>query len=188
MLLWLWTRSPRAFVSIAVAAWFSLLTVAHSLDLFVLPAFMLGIVAADLNARRHALSRFGLPLFAIVLATSFTLATPSQWDNFENPQLSAIGIASYSIYLIHEPVVIFLERHNAFPPIAAITSAIVGFAFWWIAERPFTNGPMRNRIIAQLERFSQRWFDIAGIGKRIQLEDTVQREPLAGSQLPTSNQ
>ena len=56
--LWLWMASPRAFAVVGVAAivafrW----TTAGAADLYALPAFMLGIVAADAVVRRSIPSR-----------------------------------------------------------------------------------------------------------------------------------
>ncbi|HMD03610.1 MAG TPA: acyltransferase family protein [Candidatus Baltobacteraceae bacterium] len=69
LLVLLWVRSPIAFLLTGAAAWLlQLFTPAHALNIGVLPAFMLGIVAADVRAQSHRLERFALPLALIVAA------------------------------------------------------------------------------------------------------------------------
>ncbi|MFZ1019326.1 MAG: hypothetical protein WAN39_15815, partial [Candidatus Cybelea sp.] len=61
--LWLWTASPRAFLIALAALMFVVpFTLAASTDLFVLPAFLLGIVAAHLRLHERRWERWALPL------------------------------------------------------------------------------------------------------------------------------
>jgi peptidoglycan/LPS O-acetylase OafA/YrhL len=60
VLLWLWVRSPRAFLAIGVASFMLYhLTRARGLDFGTLPGFMLGIIAADLQVHGARTERWG---------------------------------------------------------------------------------------------------------------------------------
>lgn len=64
--------------------------------------------------------------------------------------LVATGVASYGIYLVHQPVVEIVENvvHGPAGPVAALALApLAGFAFWALAERPFTTGPLRAPLV-----------------------------------------
>ena len=56
------------------------------------------------------------------------------------------GIASYSIYLVHLPVLGGLERRGVESWPATIIALGVGFAFWWLVERPFLQPTIRGKI------------------------------------------
>lgn len=82
--------------------------------------------------------------------------------------LVAVGTASYSIYLVHEPVVAAVERFTPLPldvrlPVAYVSAVLAGFAFWYAFERAWTLGSMRARGIAVVEprlRAAARWLQI----------------------------
>lgn len=199
-LLWVWTRSPKAFGLLWIGVLFTVLTRAASLDLLVLPLFMAGIVAADLHVQRRPIARYALPLFVVcffytmsvketqipgliyvgrlpwvVTVFFFVVAAgqvPLLMRILSSRWLSAVGIASYSIYLVHEPLISFAEEHGVAAPIAGVIGLACGFAFWWIAERPFVETRLRDRLIAELEAFLPRWFKVAGIGYSMPLEST----------------
>lgn len=70
--------------------------------------------------------------------------------------LVAVGIASYSIYLVHEPVVTMLQTrlHVPFTGSMLLSYAgalAVGFAFWALFEREWMSGSLKARAIAFLE-------------------------------------
>ena len=67
----LWVRLPIAFYVVGAALWvLNFFTPAHALGLGVLPAFMLGILAADVRAQRARIERFALPLAVVVGAAA----------------------------------------------------------------------------------------------------------------------
>ncbi|GAC1578288.1 MAG: hypothetical protein NVS3B7_11890 [Candidatus Elarobacter sp.] len=77
--------------------------------------------------------------------------------------LVATGVASYGIYLVHQPVIGVVEdlvRGPAGPWAAALLAPLAGFAFWALAERPFTTGsyraPLVRRTAAMLEPVFRR--------------------------------
>lgn len=86
--LWLWTRSPRAFVAVMLLALMAYSTRAGSLDLLVLPAFMLGIVAAHAYAHDSKLARYALLLFVPVACLALTQTSHSGWG-FVSPYTEA---------------------------------------------------------------------------------------------------
>jgi peptidoglycan/LPS O-acetylase OafA/YrhL len=142
--LWLWLRSPKAFGLIGIGAVFAAFaTRAQSVDLAVLPTFMLGIAAAELYLRNYAVVRIlALPVFAIALATAYVTGQTTYFEWSASPfwglaafcfvvavgalrplrallsikVLAGIGFASYGIYLIHEPFRGLIE--TAFRPYA----------------------------------------------------------------------
>lgn len=234
LLLALWIRSPRAFLAVGVASIVLYhLTRARGLDFGTLPAFMLGIVAADLQLgeRRserwaRALRRYALPLAAAgvlagLAAERYATIPGTRYDDYQWPfqptilgwqlaafffvvaaghhaalrnllsvrPLIAVGIASYSIYLVHEPIISALNA--ALPRAAgfAIAPALAvgaGFAFWAVAERPFTDGALRRLLVAHMTPVVTRALGVAGVGTAIALDDrafAVPSAPLAQAAL-----
>ena len=167
-------------------------------DLILLPGFMLGIVAAHIAVNGHRLSRWALPAFgAFLLATcaaTRSLTAPlwhlavfvpaleammflfvvgagsSLWLNrfLSAKWLTAVGLASYSIYLVHLPVSDLAIRRGGNPILASLLGIAIGFAFWYAAERPFVEPKLRDRLVAGLEGAFSRWLPRVGIGRRIQ--------------------
>jgi peptidoglycan/LPS O-acetylase OafA/YrhL len=89
----LWMRAPRAFIALAFAcslAYFC--TRAHNLDLGALPAFMLGIIAADMSIRNHPLCRYA-PHLAIGALVAAFLIEPFNWtpDNSASTKMFSFG-------------------------------------------------------------------------------------------------
>lgn len=155
LLLWVWNASPRTFGALAIAIVAVQATRMQSVDLFFLPFFMLGIVAADVHARFLPVRRLALFASAAMLALAlwstagagwyfddrgpfwgvamfcFVVAagsTPLLRRALSGKWIAAIGTASYGIYLIHEPVVALIER-TAAPEIgatAAFALAVLG--------------------------------------------------------------
>jgi peptidoglycan/LPS O-acetylase OafA/YrhL len=82
--------------------------------------------------------------------------------------LTAVGLASYSIYLVHLPVSDLAIRRGVNPILASLFGIAIGFAFWYAAERPFVEPKLRDRLVAGLEGAFSRWLPRVGIGRRIQ--------------------
>lgn len=186
LMLALWIRFPKAFWALAAGAFIvSGATGVDNEDLFFLPFFMLGIVAAQLYVRAARLPRWALPGAALVLAAACLGSANGGWKNVESgpfwgvamfalvvlvgatPALRAIasarwlvalGAASYGIYLIHEPVAALIER-SAVPSIGSVAAYLlafssvmaIGFAFSYLAERPFVKSRVRDGLIAKIE-------------------------------------
>jgi peptidoglycan/LPS O-acetylase OafA/YrhL len=192
-----------ALIGLAYIAYF--FTRVHNLDLGLLPAFLLGILAADLIVTRHPICKFALPLmFASLGVAAIIEPFITMPDNYgieqacffyqTNPGwhfaafflvlaaanisllrsalsprwLTFLGVASYSIYLMHYPVVIYvgtrLMTHNSpVGYIATVLAAVaVGVAFYFAAEQWFTRGPVRDRLCDWLTPYAKaiaRWID-----------------------------
>lgn len=185
VLLLVWMKSPRAFFALLGCAWLGyLFTRERTIDLGSLPLFMLGMVAAELIARRHRLIAYApyvLPL-ALVAALAWDphAMVPDPWGAevsfFGQPTsfpwhivafalvlvassvapirrvlswrpLVALGTMSFSIYLVHQPVlaVVAAQRRPAGGAVALTALLAVGFAFWWCVERPLTESARRRR-------------------------------------------
>jgi peptidoglycan/LPS O-acetylase OafA/YrhL len=85
------------------------------------------------------------------------------------PALTAIGVASYSIYLVNEPIAVALNKATVSPWIIAVAAVMAGFAFWAAAERPFTDTKIRTYLIADLSSTFRRWLPRAGIATTMML-------------------
>ncbi len=86
--------------------------------------------------------------------------------------LVAIGIASYGIYLVHEPVIQLVEAHLHGPAtelIAGTAALAVGGLFWAVGEIPFTTGPLRAPLLAAARPLVARALAFCGIGPIITL-------------------
>lgn len=211
-----WIRSPRAFFALSILCIVAGATRASSLDLVILPAFLLGIVAAhiqvfELPVRPAALAAFVPLLFwAVRLQPAFVPGT-----NFMHPvwQLAAftavvaagspivrsvfsaapaafVGAASYSIYLVHLPVIALAEAYRV-PPVAAATLGVAaGAGFFLAVERQFLNPALRRRLIASLSKSIGRGLRGCGVPESILLEpsqrsiistsDALTRSAIAG--------
>jgi peptidoglycan/LPS O-acetylase OafA/YrhL len=206
LFLWLWTKSPKAFVLVGLASLGLIATRAGSVDLFVLPAFLLGIVAAALAITKVRLGYWPTIAFLVTLAAAYATMGNSGWEYTYNAlwylsafafvvlvsdngavarllsvrALAAVGLASYSIYLVHEPVIAFLEEHAVQPYVAAVVAVVLGFLFWMVAERPFVETPVRERLLREFDPVFKRWFP------RIGLPIAVKLTKPAGSSAPES--
>lgn len=183
----IWSRNRRAFWAIAFTALLLYQTTAlHVIDVATLPAFMLGIVAAQIAVDGSSKWARYAPLGAlgsIVAALTFAhvIRDPSVFQDQVFWQLAAfclvvaagnvgrfhsflaarplvfIGIASYSIYLVHEPIIALVEqRTSAGAIIAALIALVFGVAFWAIFERPLVRGPIRDALRRSIRPVIQR--------------------------------
>lgn len=177
LLLWLWMRSPRAFGwsvlgLFAVGVFMRLL----SGPLPYLLAFAAGIVAAEIRVRKLRLGVLGptaLVLFVVLgVATSYNGHWPQTWNpmwqfaaffavvcagEFSALEralglnvMAFLGLASYSIYLVRLPALSIAEHFGANALVAAIVGVCAGIGFWYLAERPFTETAVRDRLLAFL--------------------------------------
>lgn len=162
-------------------------TVFHfTIDAATLLPFMLGIVAAhiEIDGWKHKRALcLCLPFAAILaIAYEFNPALGAAFFYQSNPgwqmcafilviassytaprailswkPLVAVGIASYSIYLVHEPIVAFVETRWSGPIsalVAIVTSTAVGLLFWLVWERYWMAGRLRRNAVDFLkERF-----------------------------------
>jgi peptidoglycan/LPS O-acetylase OafA/YrhL len=146
-------------------------------DCALFPCFMLGIVAADIAIRQPSwrgavwpasLVLLGIELWsewrrpfvvdhadpfwqiAVFLIVVGVMGSPrlAAWFSFRPFEL--VGIASYSIYLVHHPIVAALARAGVALPIAVTAAIAAGFAFWRFVETPLVRRSVRRKIEAAL--------------------------------------
>lgn len=212
LLLALWLHSKKAFgmllVCLVIVYHF---TFARSLDLGVLPAFMLGIVAADWHIVEHPWRKYAPILTAVAfdvallleplssipgvngvevyggytpanigwhLTCFFFVVSAGTWRPLRSVlcmrPLVFIGAASYSIYLVHQPIVSYADelmvgRLGEIGSFAAgfLTSLAVGFGFWRLIELPFYRGhALHARLVMRIETILRTFLRRVGIPER----------------------
>jgi peptidoglycan/LPS O-acetylase OafA/YrhL len=91
--------------------------------------------------------------------------------------LVATGIASYGLYLVHEPAIEFVTHrlNHGLVAFGLATGAALaaGFGFWFVAERPFTTGPLRRPLVDWFAPLIARVLAWLGLGRRIEIASPV---------------
>ena len=203
--LWVWTKSPKAFALIAAGAAMLFVTRGANVDAFVLPAFMSGIVAAAIHVRQIRLGWWPAAACVVLLATAFATMPQTDWTYDFNPfwylasfafvvaagssaglsallslrVLTVVGYASYSIYLMHEPLIAFAQERGLNPFAAAAIGVAAGFAFWAVAERPFVEGGLRKRLLSEFEDAFGRWIPRGGLPRAYVVGSQPKPAPVA---------
>lgn len=208
LVLVLWTRSVRAFIFVAVCCVIAgAATRAGGFDLPILPAFMLGIIAAQIELEQRNVGRVAAllcilsmclgvllePYYAVgyflqqqpgwqLAAFFFVLAAgslPGLRAALSVRPLVWVGVASYSIYLIHEPVIGALEYNTRITPaLAGVLAVVAGLVFWAVLERPFMTNPLKGRLAAILVAPVARFTRLVGIPSSIELKKAVQTDDM----------
>lgn len=195
LLLLLWIRSKRTFLCLIPALFVLQETRAASTDLVALPAFMLGIVAADFVVRPREQAKFALPLFCLACFTAFLHSSPLDsgqetsvlWEIsvfllvvaagsvswltrlLSSSPLAFVGAASYSIYLCHELAIQYTRGLGWPPVVAGMSGILLGIIFWYVAERPFTSAQGRDRLVRAFSAVLNRAFHFAGLPASLDL-------------------
>lgn len=110
--------------------------------------------------------------FAVVACSMLPVL---RWT-FSRAWLMAAGVASYSIYLVHEPIeLLVLHKFGGFAGYVAAAGVglAVGAVFWLVAERPFTSGPFRRPLLDAMLPFVRRCLVLAGIAETLQLHNAA---------------
>ncbi len=110
------------------------------------------------------------PAWQIAMFAFVVLAGNSGWlrNALSVRPLVAIGTASYSIYLVHEPVASFFQEHVLWPGPGRLigaygTAVIAGLLFWYVFERVWMYGAVKARAIGTLTpriASGMRWLGI----------------------------
>jgi len=185
VLLWLWVRARPAFFAAGLLALCAYhFTPLHIIDFAALPAFMLGIVAADWAIFGNKLNAWAPLLFLAAVVASLFLEPGHLRYAYQDQiwwqvacfflvvagctnavlrgalsirPLVAIGVASYSIYLMHDPVMAWYGLyggHDLFADIAL--GLLAGFAFFLVWERWFVTKPVKPMLTDALQRWIER--------------------------------
>lgn len=155
-------------------------------DVGTLPAFMLGTIAADILSREvHERALSWSPAIAILFVAAaiggqvdspavdhgsllwhlagFWLVVATANSVFARlaslRPIVFIGLASYSIYLIHAPILRYLGQHGVLYPIAAMLSVGSGVVFWILIERPLLRSSRRAAISGRLRTLNATFID-----------------------------
>lgn len=183
LLIALFWRSRVAFAAVMLATYALYYALpSHVLDAGTLPAFMLGIVAAHLTlaVRRigvvaivaacalltlamlqqartlqvdHGSPLWHLACFAVIVAARAELpARVLAWR-----PLVLTGGASYSIYLVHQPLIVWLGRHGVPWVVAGALATGIGIVFWALVERRFLQERTRETLAGGLRRLFRRY-------------------------------
>jgi peptidoglycan/LPS O-acetylase OafA/YrhL len=210
----LWAARARAFLLLVVALVFaSELTRASSTDVGVLPAFLLGIVAAHVHVHEHPAARWAplLGILAVGLALAlergyhFPIQTNVGWHLaafalvvaagreawlqrlLSLRPLAALGVASYSVYLVHEPIISAivgtLARIGVVPAMAVAIAAglAAGIAMWAVIERPITDRAVVATFVARAGAPIHRILAFAGVPAEFTLHGQIAPSPAATS-------
>jgi peptidoglycan/LPS O-acetylase OafA/YrhL len=172
LILALYVRSRVLFAALGLALYADYASPYAIADAGTMPCFMLGIVAADLALRRYTWTEHFWPaaLAMLALAGWWQRSTPDvdqgNWlwhvtsfavvlavvgnaflrRAFSARALVAVGVASYSIYLVHHPL-IEAFAYAGFPvPLAFALAIVCGFAFWRLVEEPFLRPRVRRAV------------------------------------------
>lgn len=189
ILIWVWVQSRRALVTIALLCWLAAETTTfHGSEVSYLPVFMLGILAAGMRISGQSLIKYAaLPLLPFTAAL-FVPALQTQllhiaWELamfflviavgeiaacgriFSSRVFSPVAAASYSIYLVHAPVIGTIEQYvpKSVPmPLLIVTGGLcgvgAGILFAQFAEKPFRRGPIRDALLLRLDRWTAAAF------------------------------
>jgi peptidoglycan/LPS O-acetylase OafA/YrhL len=172
LVLALYVRSRVLFAILGLALYADYASPFGIADAGTMPCFMLGIVAADFALRRPAWSAHVWPLALLALAFAlWQQSTTNDVDQgnwvwhvaafalvasvvgnaalrraFSAPALVAVGVASYSIYLVHHPLVQSFVQAGVPVPLAFGLALACGFAFWRLIEVPCLRANVRGAI------------------------------------------
>jgi peptidoglycan/LPS O-acetylase OafA/YrhL len=191
----LWTRSARTYVTVLIACGAGVaLTRVGGFDLGLLPGFLLGIIAADLELRSTISGRLmallcGLGIaVALAMESFYVLEVQPGWQVgafflvlaagalpwlravLSSRPLVFIGIASYSIYLVHEPVIAAIEHNtklNIF--LAGGAGVAAGIAFWALFERAFMTRTLKKPLVDFLRPRIERLCEHVGLPHHVEL-------------------
>ncbi len=201
LLLLLWTKSPRAFGLVLVAFVFlAYFTRAASLDLFMMPGFMLGIIAADVEVRQLPIRNWS-GLFAILAICVSVAAEPEDFTNtvlvlgwqlacfffviaagayswlrraLSFGPLVAIGIISYSLYLVQSPVIGLVATNTSWGFFGSVGASIaVAALFWTLFERPFMATALKGILTEWLQPPLSRVLGFFGLPHDMQLQSVA---------------
>ena len=146
---WAWALVvPAAAIGIAMEPWATI------------PGFYRADVAF---AYQPTVFAWQIACFAFVVAAG---AIPALTRFLSLRVFVAIGVASYGIYLVHEPIIAYAANHHGLAAtlLGVVAALAIGFAFWAFVERPFTTGALRAPCLDAVRPIIARALAWAEIG------------------------
>lgn len=126
---------------------------------------------------------WGIAMFCVVAAAG---SIPLVRRLLSARILVAAGATSYGIYLVHEPVVALIERSTAQSAgsagayaLAVVGALAAGVVFSLVAEQPFVNSRLREKLLAHLQPAVQLVFDRLGMRTGVELGHSRPAESIA---------
>ena len=166
----LFLRAPQALWLLCPVLWLLYYqSTAAAADLLALPAFFLGIIAADAYINQPRWIRYAPYVLLAGGSLGLAFATFSRFPYWQIAAfgvvlcaiwseqfrkalsyrpLTFIGISSYSIYLVHEPVIVWAEARGASALLAGVIAVGCGISFWAIVERVVMQRETHRRAVA----------------------------------------
>ncbi len=133
-------------------------------------ARMPGSDGSDITyAYQPAIVGWQLATFFFVVAVG---TSPDVQRALSSKVLVAIGVASYSIYLVHEPLIAAIVGHGRTPfelALAGTAALAAGFAFWKLAEVPFVAGSLKIPLLSKITPLIDRAFAAFDIPRYLRL-------------------
>jgi len=118
--------------------------------------------------------QFGWHIAAFLFVVSVGALAPLRAIMAWHP-IRVIGIASYSIYLMHQPLLgIFMGRMAWWYAVALML--VVCFAFWGLFERTVLISKVRRPLIAILAKPISRLLSVIGVPSDMQLRRTIETD------------
>ena len=206
IVLWLWIQHRHAFWTVIAACVVAYqFTLAGGVDLGTLPCFMLGVAAAAAQVSGYEIRKWAPLLLPVALAVAIALEPTrgAAWlgqdqigwqiaaflfvlsvGNFRPLRvvlawapLRTIGLASYSIYLMHQPILgILLAQYGWAPAPAVAVMLLICFAFWGLFERTVLLSRVRKPLIALLMTPISKVLRLIGAPSEMHLGPMVQVE------------
>lgn len=158
---WVWFSLPAKLDIFAVGLVLAILVAARGeyatvprtsqIGLFVPGALVLvvGFVARDFGPGPrlyfHSVTALG---FCLILASSVFTGPGGNRRALASPMFARLGLISYSLYLWHEPVMLYLADHHLFPApgtvygfpvgvvVLSVAAVLVAWCSYWVIEYP----------------------------------------------------
>ena len=186
VILWLYVRWPwTIYALMAAALGVYNFTPWRVLDFATLPAFLLGIIAADIVVRKHSINRFSALLFVLAVVASLALEPKGHLSYARQNQfwwqaaafflvvagsqthllrrllshrfIVGIGAAAYSIYLFHDPIEAWYAFTGGTNIVLAMTAGVlIGVLGWLLVERYVMERGTRDALVGALESSLKR--------------------------------
>jgi peptidoglycan/LPS O-acetylase OafA/YrhL len=118
-------------------------------DIFLVIGIIILIISIHFLSKKNIFPSYNalLPCFGAALVIQFGSASRLKWL-LENKALVTIGLLSYSLYLVHWPLVVFTQyRFGAINETQQISLALISLGLAWMSWR-FIETPFRSKVVS----------------------------------------